>query len=88
MQSAEDLKVHIVHGVRPYVYTCTEALASDSNLTIECLLRTLNQLSRPLRPILYVQADNCSRENKNKFVLALLAQLVQMKVFTKVRIDS
>jgi hypothetical protein len=88
MQKATHLKLHLVgvlvHGIGSYVYMCTESIASDSNLTIECLLRTIVKLKRPLPPVLYVQADNCSRENKNMYVLGMLAQLVQMKVFRKV----
>lgn len=39
---------------------------------------------KPLPPVLYLQADNCFRENKNKFVLALLELLVHKEVFYEV----
>ena len=60
----------------------------DSNLTIAVLLAVLLYLSKifeALPGILYLQLDNTSRENKNKYVLAFLALLVQLKIFKKVR---
>ncbi|KAL5468782.1 hypothetical protein EMCRGX_G029899 [Ephydatia muelleri] len=59
----------------------------DSNLTINILIRTLNELEKPLPPVLYLQLDNCFRENKNKFVMAFCALLVKFKFFSKVRIN-
>ena len=59
----------------------------DSNLTIAVLLAVLLYLSEifeALPGILYLQLDNTSRENKNKYVLAFLALLVQLKIFKKV----
>ena len=59
----------------------------DSNLTITLLLAVLHQLQSRLHAlpkILYLQLDNTSRENKNKYVLSFLALLVQLKVFKKV----
>lgn len=35
-------------------------------------------------PTLYLQADNCWRENKNKFVLAFCEYLVHEKIFKEV----
>ena len=37
-----------------------------------------------LPPILHIQADNCGRENKNKYFLALCATLVAHGYFTEV----
>lgn len=39
-----------------------------------------------LPPTLYVQADNCFRENKNKFVLAFCEMLVWKNIFKEVSI--
>ena len=52
----------------------------DSNLTLTCLLRALYETARDNRltstQTLYVQADNCGRENKNRFFLSIMAVLV------------
>ncbi|XP_060594673.1 uncharacterized protein LOC132749024 [Ruditapes philippinarum] len=37
-----------------------------------------------LPPILYIQADNCARENKNRYVLAFLQLLVEKNIFNEV----
>lgn len=58
----------------------------DSNLTTTLLLRILNKLEK-LPEVLYLQLDNCFRENKNKYILYLCAQLVEKKIFRKVRRD-
>ena len=39
-------------------------------------------------PVLYLQMDNCARENKNQFVFALLSLLVEIGVFEKVILKS
>ena len=60
---------------------------SDPNLTIECLQRTIASVEENegyLPPILYVQLDNCFRENKNAYVVAYLTWLVERKVFKKI----
>ena len=37
--------------------------------------------------VLYVQMDNCWRENKNQFVIIFLAVLIKYKVFKKVHMN-
>lgn len=58
----------------------------DSNLTISLLLKVLSSYieKHPLPETLYIQMDNTSRENKNKFVLSFCAVLVQLRIFRKV----
>ena len=59
----------------------------DCNLTIHALLKVLADLCRhrePLPRVLYLQLDNCSRENKNKYLLSFCSILVEQKVFQKV----
>lgn len=88
MSACLRLKAHLVgvmvHGRGNYIYISNDRVHSDPNLTVHCVFRTLLQLPPPLPPVLYLQADNCFRENKNKFVFAFLAMLVEAKVFTKV----
>uniref|UniRef100_A0A7M5V597 DUF7869 domain-containing protein n=1 Tax=Clytia hemisphaerica TaxID=252671 RepID=A0A7M5V597_9CNID len=40
-----------------------------------------------LPPVLYVQMDNCWRENKNQFLLAFFAFLVLKRIVKKVRLS-
>ena len=58
----------------------------DSNLTMTVLLEVLVRWSEEfdLPLILYLQFDNCVRENKNCYMFALLALLVEEKIFEKV----
>ncbi|KAL6040863.1 Transposase [Balamuthia mandrillaris] len=35
---------------------------------------------------LYLQADNCYKENKNKYLLAFLCWLVHLKMFSKIKL--
>ena len=59
----------------------------DSNLTISVLLDALCRWCEEYRlpPILYLQFDNCVRENKNRYMYAVLALLIELKIFEKVR---
>ena len=58
----------------------------DANLTMTVLLDVLVYWTNNylLPPILYLQFDNCVRENKNRYMFALLALLVEKKIFDKV----
>lgn len=63
----------------------------DSNLIMNVLLEVLANMcssGKPLPRVLYVQLDNCFRENKNKFVFSLCSLLVQRKIFQKVTADK
>eukprot|EP00731_Ephydatia_muelleri_P017858 Em0010g956a len=80
------LKTHIIgglthgHGEFP----------QDSNLTLSILLSILNNINRKehrLPDTLYLQMDNCSRENKNKYVYGVLGYLVLKGIFRKVRLS-
>ncbi|KXJ07650.1 hypothetical protein AC249_AIPGENE27725 [Exaiptasia diaphana] len=55
-----------------------------------CILLYIKEFSKViinyregLPPVLYLQMDNCGRENKNTAVLSFLGLLVQMEVFRK-----
>ena len=59
----------------------------DSNLTINVLLKVLTDLcssADSLPKVLYLQLDNCFRENKNKYLFSFCSLLIQRKVFEKV----
>lgn len=83
----------IVHGHGAYAYTDLLQWPHDPNLTISILMEVLlrrmleiikNGYSLPTK--LYIQMDNCVRENKNQHVLAFLSLLVQEKIFEEVRL--
>ncbi|CAH3044847.1 unnamed protein product, partial [Pocillopora meandrina] len=57
----------------------------DSNFTISVMLETVaHQEIGYLPPVLYLQMDNCWRENKNRYVLSFLSLLVERNIFEKV----
>lgn len=61
---------------------------SDSNLTCTVLLNNLVSVAKHrngmLPPVLFLQMDNCGRENKNHTVFAFIASLIKHKVFEEV----
>ena len=60
----------------------------DPNLTASVLLAMLVRWCEKylLPPVLYLQLDNCVKENKNQYILWLLALLVELKIFEKVNL--
>lgn len=65
-----------------------------ANVGIEGLNRSLLNIQERLRskgkklpPVFYLQADNCAKDNKNKYMLAYLAHLVVIGVFRKIRLS-
>ena len=61
----------------------------DPNLTASVLLAMLVQWceKKELPPVLHLQLDNCVKENKNQYILWLLALLVELKIFEKVKFE-
>ena len=55
----------------------------DSNLTINVLMKALLRMDS-ITDRLYLQMDNCWRENKNQCVLVFLGVLVRLDIFKKV----
>jgi hypothetical protein len=55
----------------------------DANLIANIMLLIFNQ-EKPLPPVLYLQLDNCFRENKNKYMLGFCSLLVEFGIFKKV----
>ncbi|XP_078670993.1 uncharacterized protein LOC144911079 isoform X1 [Branchiostoma floridae x Branchiostoma belcheri] len=93
MASTDLMKVHVSgiishgHGIKA-TYTDVFEYSHDSNLTINLLLKMLYRLSKrgPLPPI-QSKADNCFRENKNRFMLAFLDLLVHRNIFVEVQLS-
>lgn len=98
--SQEKLDVHVtgvlIHGHYPHAaaYEWTDNHLSDSNMTIHVLLDTIRQVFEhkrengiPLPSVLYLQMDNCTRENKNKYLMSVLHLLVYAGVFKKIKLS-
>ena len=79
----------MVHGHGTYLYWATEQIAHDTNLTVECLRRTILKYHAEkgfLPPTLYLQLDNAS-DNKSKQLLAFIAYLVEKRIFNRVKVS-
>lgn len=66
----------IIHGIGNYGYFDYYQYSHGSNLTINILMRLLTKLKDSLPPVLYLQLDNCWRENKNRYRYCFLAHLM------------
>lgn len=70
------------------VFVATEDILGDPNLTIECLNRVFKreEEQRPngLPDTLYLELDNCFRENKNTFTFAFLVWIIERGVFKEI----
>jgi hypothetical protein len=73
----------ILHGRRSFAFVDVHLWPHDSNLTINIIVHVLLNLQQ-LPPVLYLQLDNCYRENKNQFLFGFLALLIHHKVFKEV----
>jgi hypothetical protein len=63
---------------------------SDSNLTCTLVLDILMmilEVKGGLPPILFLQMDNCGRENKNHIAIGFLAVLIELKIFKEIYLN-
>ena len=81
----------LVHGVALYTHLWFDAHhAHDSNQVVTSLAKVLGDVQSrkgSLPPVLRIQAENCGRENKNKYMFAYCASLVALGYFREVRIS-
>ena len=81
------LRTHLTgainHGYGVYCYIDLLTWPHDANLMINVLVDVLLKRDT-LAPVLYLQLDNTARENKNQYVMAFLAYLVQAGIFIEV----
>lgn len=93
LDSSKLLQTHItgalVHGRQMFAFLDLMQYPHDSNLTLNCLLRALVSTASGgcLTRKLYIQLDNCGRENKNKYFLACMALLVKNAIVEEVLIS-
>jgi hypothetical protein len=76
--------VYTGKGVREFAFVDMGQFPHDSNLCVEVILRSLLLVKMDLKNKLFLQMDNCARENKNKFICALAHLLVETGVFEEV----
>ena len=92
------IKVKLVAGLehlqndrkRLNVFAMTEEFATGADHIIETLHRILQgrkEEVRKLPPIFFLQLDNCTRENKNRYLLAYCELLVAQGVFKVVYVS-
>lgn len=90
------LRTHVtgalIHGTMDYgkdviMFINTADIPSDSNLTLNVLISALEKHVRKYNKLpekLYLQFDNCWRENKNRYILCFSYMLVAMGIVKKV----
>ena len=79
------------HGMRKQLtlFTLTDDYESDANHIIEAIHRVLFRRKaerRKLPPVLFIVTNNCTRENKNRYLLSYLELLVRNDVFEEVHL--
>lgn len=88
------LKVHLI-GVLQHLsinklslYTMTENHKTGANHIVECVHRFINDAAREgeIPRTVFLQLDNCIRENKNHYLLSYLEALVKWDVFDCVEV--
>lgn len=94
VQGVVRLRTHLVgaiahsgltdHGKKTFCCFDLFEYPHDPNLTITVLVEVLKSFKDNLAEVLYLQLDNCWKENKNKYVMFFLALLVELMVFDKV----
>jgi hypothetical protein len=85
------VKMHVLgaiaHGRDTYAFTCPPHIAQGHNVTIQVLHRVLTMIIEAegcLPPILHIQLDNTTKQNKGRFLMAYLGYLVQQGVVREV----
>ena len=87
------LQIGLSHGgcAEPVFYCGWEYLYGDPNFTIETLYRMIKREEEArdgkLPDTLYLQLDNCIRENKNTYVISFLAWLLERGVFKVIKLS-
>jgi hypothetical protein len=75
----------LIQGQTPRVLLHAAGVPTGPNLTIESVWRILKLYSpEKLPPVLYLQLDNTSSDNKNHHVLDFCSSLVENRYFEQV----
>jgi hypothetical protein len=92
---SHNIKMHLcgvlVHGIGLYCHVWIDAHHKhDSNQVVTSIMKVLQDVKRRrnrLPPYLRIQADNCGRENKNVYILALCGTLVALGIFKEIQLS-
>ena len=84
-----DMMGGILHGPGTFAMGCPSSHGSKADHTIECIYYMLSEAQKEydLAPKLYLQLDNCTSSNKTPAVLAFIAMLIEMGIFTEAEIN-
>ena len=80
----------ISHGRKAYTFLLPGHVAQGHDVTIEVLWRVINDVQSEegrVPPVLLLQLDNTTKQNKGRFLFAFLALLVHHNVFDKVLVS-
>jgi hypothetical protein len=89
------IKTHLcgvlVHGIGLHCHVWIDAHHKhDSNQVVTSIMEVIKDVKRRrgrLPPYLRIQADNCGRENKNVYILALCGTLVALGIFKEIQLS-
>jgi hypothetical protein len=92
---SHNIKMHLcgvlVHGIGLYCHVWIDAHHKhDSNQVVTSIMKVLQDVKQRrnrLPPYLRIQADNCGRENKNVYILALCGTLVALGIFKEIQLS-
>ena len=94
-QRGHKIRVHVT-GILEHacpnklmLLTITEEHKTGSNHVIEALHRWLcrKAMEGKLPDVLFIQVDNCSRENKNRYFMSYVECLVSLEVFAEIHVS-
>jgi len=86
----EGAQVYFKGVMKTYAYTQYARFPNGSdgimNVLLDCITRSGVGVDGAFPDTLYIYYDNCSRENKNKYMLGLLHCLIHMGCFKKIKL--
>jgi hypothetical protein len=92
-QTSGDIKMPLflmgalVHGFNAYLFTYLRNIKHGTNIVIECLHHIfchILSIKKHIPPVVFLQLDNTTKQNKNQFMIGWLSCLVAWKVVRKV----
>jgi hypothetical protein len=80
----------LVHGRASYAFTYLNNIKHGANIVIECIHRILEDTATSpdgIPPILMIQLDNTTKQNKNQFIVGYLSCLIEWGVVDKILVS-